>query len=1019
MGRIACQILIASAFTQAMMTAAVAAPADDRPSPVPSRFDIEEQDLSKALNRAAQIGGVNLLFDRARLAGRRSRRLNATTTPRKAFAALLRGSDIKVRQVGEKTFVLIAQAARPDVVVNAPVPEIVVLGRRSNNVDIARLANDIQPYRVVTSHDIENDQPTSSEQLLRDLLPSNDLAATARQAPVAQQGRVQSQVDLRGLGTFQTLILVDGRRLPSAPASQDFLQPDINGLPPEAIERIETLGGTAGGIYGPGATGGVVNIVLKRDFPSPWFKVATGINSRGDGAERRLAGGFSKDLGGGATHISVLGSLTKDQGLNFGDRGFVSRARALQAERGGSLPPYSPALNITSLGGGPLSLNSLLGGTALGSSFTTSPIGSLGTGGTDTRALLAGAGHYDLRLSPDGEGAEQNLLTPFTTSSVIASVRQKVGSHFELFSDYLRTEDVGTAVGPGPATAGFILDPGMAGNPFAQTILVTFPTPGVIGAGRYRSTTSRATIGVIIRLPRSWAAELDGSVGRSTVRQTFPNPSAFQVVDLFSTDEPVAGLATLTANSRIRRDIANKFTDAALRVAGPLMTLSGGPLSLTLTAERRHEHTPRAQADPPDTSEGFLYSSADHRISVTSGAAEARLPLVSEDAPFAALRGLELQLAVRGDLYRIAEPEYVTLDEQNAPAAIAHYSAVTYTVGARVRPTRGVLLRGSLATGILPPSPGLVVPRKSSFDFQPFPDPKRPNAPIDFQSPVTFLDSGSRDLRPERARTLSAGIVLEPKIVPGLRASIDFTRITKSHEITDFAANNYPYFIAHEAQYPDRIGRAALTAQDMALGYTGGVINYIDTSPLNVGRTKENALDADLEYSARLRPGLLRMHAGATWIPALRRRGDPDVPYDQLSGHVDGPMRWKAVASADLQKGRLSGALTGLLYGSSHVTFGQTSYLNGLVNAERIKEQGASTIGSQFYLDASLSYRAQTGSGAEIKLQFGIKNLLGQMPPLVIPTLQTGSFNAGYVVGYSTYGDPSGRRFQFSATTNF
>lgn len=73
-----------------------------------------------------------------------------------------------------------------------------------------------------------------------------------------------SAVDLRGLGAQRTLVLVDGRRLPKAPQSGSFA--DMNSVPLAAVERVEILTDGASAIYGSDAIGGVINIILRKDF---------------------------------------------------------------------------------------------------------------------------------------------------------------------------------------------------------------------------------------------------------------------------------------------------------------------------------------------------------------------------------------------------------------------------------------------------------------------------------------------------------------------------------------------------------------------------------------------------------------------------------------------------------------------------------------------------------------------------------------------------------------------------------
>lgn len=81
-------------------------------------------------------------------------------------------------------------------------------------------------------------------------------------------------LDLRGLGTSRTLVLVNGRRHITA-SPGDFLV-DVNTIPTDLIERVDVITGGSSAVYGSDAIAGVVNFVLKRDFD--------GIRLRGQGA---------------------------------------------------------------------------------------------------------------------------------------------------------------------------------------------------------------------------------------------------------------------------------------------------------------------------------------------------------------------------------------------------------------------------------------------------------------------------------------------------------------------------------------------------------------------------------------------------------------------------------------------------------------------------------------------------------------------------------------------------------------
>jgi len=139
-----------------------------------------------------------------------------------------------------------------------------------------------------------------------------------------------SSINLRGLGENQTLILVDGRRLPPRPGVvSGFGQPDINGIPLAMIERIEVLPSTSSGIYGGGATGGMINIITRKDFSG----VVLGFNYVNtfdtDAAKRRADLMATFNLRGGTTIFTLTASRSDSTDLLTQDRDFAVRSRQL------------------------------------------------------------------------------------------------------------------------------------------------------------------------------------------------------------------------------------------------------------------------------------------------------------------------------------------------------------------------------------------------------------------------------------------------------------------------------------------------------------------------------------------------------------------------------------------------------------------------------------------------------------------------------------------------------------------
>ena len=121
-------------------------------------------------------------------------------------------------------------------------------------------------------------------------------------------------LDLRGLGTVRTLVLVNGRRhVTYTPGN--FLV-DVNTIPTDLIERVDIVTGGSSAVYGSDAVAGVVNFILRKDF--------NGLRLRGQGA-------ISSHHDRGAQFISLTG------GKNFLD----SRANvAFNAEYSHAEPLY-------------------------------------------------------------------------------------------------------------------------------------------------------------------------------------------------------------------------------------------------------------------------------------------------------------------------------------------------------------------------------------------------------------------------------------------------------------------------------------------------------------------------------------------------------------------------------------------------------------------------------------------------------------------------------------------------------
>lgn len=477
-------------------------------------LSLPAQPLSASLQAIARRYGIELLFSHSVVGSRSAPPVADRLSAQAALNRVLEGSGLVANRTADGSFIVTAAPAAASEQAEAT-PELLVVGRRTQNTDVRRTRNDVRP---LSGHHPRGHRDGACRHA----------GGTGGQAAARQQyrgvagatgasaaGSTASSINLRGLGTDQTLILIDGRRLPMMPATLvGFNQSDVNALPPESIERVEAITATAGGIHGPGATAGVVNIVLRRDYRGIDMALTSGITARGDAPYRRADVRFGFTPDGGTTDIMVDVGQSRFDGLDTGDRDYQRRAndRILANQPGYYVqagPPSSAALTVTSADGKVLVLKPGLGGASLGAPITFAPPMEGRSVAELARVLAANAGRIDTMPAADEAGARQTLLSARRTTSIIASARHRAGPA-ELFVDFLRLDNDGRArMGYGWNTVSLGVDDPT--NPFAQAITVHAPGPTQTATFDFRSQVTRLTGGAIVDLPGSWRAEADYS----------------------------------------------------------------------------------------------------------------------------------------------------------------------------------------------------------------------------------------------------------------------------------------------------------------------------------------------------------------------------------------------------------------------------------------------------------------------------------------------------------------------------
>ena len=183
--------------------------------------------------------------------------------------------------------------------------KISVTGSRLKRSDIEGAL----PVAVISREDIDLSGNITVGDILRNTT-FNTFGSFRQQSGSSAQSLVS--VSLRGLGPERTLVLIDGRRAPKAPFAPTAQ--DMNAIPLAAIERIEILSDGASAVYGSDALGGVVNLIMRKDFEGWQVSYQESDPSRegGDIKQGQLVVGSSGERG----HI-VMGASFHSKDIVF------------------------------------------------------------------------------------------------------------------------------------------------------------------------------------------------------------------------------------------------------------------------------------------------------------------------------------------------------------------------------------------------------------------------------------------------------------------------------------------------------------------------------------------------------------------------------------------------------------------------------------------------------------------------------------------------------------------------------
>ena len=173
------------------------------------------------------------------------------------------------------------------------------------------------PIQSISSENLER---TGSVSLVDSInrLPALRASATLANSTGSIGDAGIEALDLRGLGTSRTLVLLNGRR--TVTSSPGGYVVDVNTIPATLLERVDVVTGGNSAIYGSDAVAGVVNFITKRNFDGIHIYGQGGISSRGDRGSQRAAITVGQNFAEGRGNIAFSANYTRAQTLWARDR---------------------------------------------------------------------------------------------------------------------------------------------------------------------------------------------------------------------------------------------------------------------------------------------------------------------------------------------------------------------------------------------------------------------------------------------------------------------------------------------------------------------------------------------------------------------------------------------------------------------------------------------------------------------------------------------------------------------------
>lgn len=404
------------------------------------------------------------------------------------------------------------------------VDDIVVTGSRIARKDYVSTS----PIVTVAQEDFQATGSVTIDTLINDLPQFAPSISSTSNNP---SNGGQANINLRGLGTVRTLVLMNGRRV--IPSNSDGTV-DVNILPTALIRNIEVISGGASAAYGSDALAGVANFMLNDSFEGVQLDAQYGITDRSDGKTESYSVTVGGPIADGRGHaVFSIGRSTRDKIFNAA-RDFSSVSGASGASPLGNTVFDSNNLPTVGFVRGyfndaTLTNTGSFGFNDNGSVFSyVRQLGFVSPGGIDYDGFLTRSPDYLYNTGP----LNYNQL-PLDRWNAYSSLSYKVNDAVEVYGNLLFTEYEASqelAASPAAAATGFRVP---ATNPFITPALRGFLNSRALPGASFRLdkrfnelggrhstenyTIYQGTFGVrgdLVGL-RDWTYDIYGQYGRN------------------------------------------------------------------------------------------------------------------------------------------------------------------------------------------------------------------------------------------------------------------------------------------------------------------------------------------------------------------------------------------------------------------------------------------------------------------------------------------------------------------------